>query len=282
MNFKKIIAAVVTAALALSTMALSASAANSKLPGGSNTADAAWVDQWSQYAINVATLTGGAPSTVFGIKIYFGSDNIAAETTGGTIARNGQTVAWSPFGNYGGPAKTPAEAYTIGLDGTLTLLDDTSPFVDGETYSEYAIQCTYVGEGSTLSIEGFDLLAKDGSVIYSTGATALDPAAAPAETEAAPAETEAAETEAVAAETEAAPAETEAEPVEEAAPEVEEAAPETEAAVAETEAAPAVTEAPVAEVAVTDAPATGNAPVIVVGSVMALALAGALISRKRK
>ncbi|MDR0974680.1 MAG: hypothetical protein LBL80_03180 [Ruminococcus sp.] len=277
MNFKKIIAAVVTGALALSAMAIPASAANTALPGGSKTADAAWNDQYSQYSINVGTLTGGAPSTVFGIKLYFGSDNISAETTAGVVARNGATVSWSPFGNYSGPAKEPLEANVIGNDGTLTFLDETSPFVDGEGYSEYAIQCFYVGEGSTLSINGFDLLAADGSVVYSTGATALDPAAAPAETEAAPAETEAAP-----AETEAAPAETEA--AAEEAPVVEEAPAVDEAVIVDE--APAadevivVAEAPAAEA--TPAPATGNVPAMVIGGVMIAALAGAVISRKKK
>ncbi|MCI7350108.1 MAG: hypothetical protein MSH60_05055 [Ruminococcus sp.] len=71
------------------------------------------------------------------------------------------------------------------------------------------------------------------------------------------------------AETEAAPAETEAAPAE------------TEAAPAETEAAPAVTEAPAADTT-TAAPATGNTTAAAIVTVMAVAGAAALISKKRK
>jgi hypothetical protein len=297
MNFKKIIAAIVTGALALSTMAISASAANLPLGGGSNSEWMKWNANDSAYIVYVNDVAGDQKYDVTGINIYFSGDfaNVAAY---GQVAWNGAGCGWTLFADQDWGANAGAgkiEAHTIGDDGMITYQNGTPLFTAADdAYMMIYLQCFV--DKPAITLEGIDLLAADGSVIVSD----YDPAAAPAETEAAPAETEAApaETEAAPAEepeavgteaapaveeatpaeTEAAPAETEAAPVEEAAPAVEEAAPETEAAPAETEPAPVETTV----VVVTDAPATGNVPVIVVGSVMVLALAGAVISRKRK
>jgi hypothetical protein len=226
MNFKKIIAAVVTAALALSTMAITASAANLPLGGGSNSEWMKWNESDSSYIVYVNDVAGDKKYDVAGINIYFSGD-FANVTAYGQGAYNGAGCGFVAFADKDWGANAGAgksEALTIGDDGMITYQNGTPLFTAADdAYMMIYLQCFV--DSPAITLEGIDLLAADGSVIVSDYT-----APAPAETEAAPAETE----------------------------------------------------APVAEVAVTDAPATGNAPVVVVGSVMALALAGALISRKRK
>ncbi|MDR0903640.1 MAG: hypothetical protein LBM59_03305 [Ruminococcus sp.] len=268
MNFKKLIAAVAAGAMALSLMAFPASAADALTFNMSAKDSTTWAD--TSVAVTIegngdysATLDVSATGAAgWGYLYFLGTGAAPAGYEEAQIQFTKVIIGETEFPVTGGPngllnnGKVDTNVFNVWYTAG-NIIDMTNSQAEGQVYA---------------------FLDADGNKITPASFTVEFTISGVAE---AAAETEAAETEAVAAETEAAPAETEAEPVEEAAPEVEEVAPETEAA-AETEAAPAVTEAPVAEVAVTDAPATGNAPVIVVGSVMALALAGALISRKRK
>jgi hypothetical protein len=277
MNFNKLIAAVAAGALALSVMAFPTSAAGELSINIVGKDASTWADTTQAFTVNgdgeyTATFDVSAAGTS-----GWGYVNLSSADAAPDYANTTLTLTSFKVNDVEMPLNAANVTSDFAPDGGVVNVTIFNVFNKNFDKIDVAA-CT---KASVVDAQVYDFLDDAGApIVVDTFTIGFTLAEKPAETEAAPAETEAAAVEAAPAEDAAAvdaaaPAE-EPEAVEEAAPAVEEAAPEA------TEAAPAETEAAVAEVAVTDAPATGNVPVIVVGSVMALALAGAVISRKRK
>lgn len=212
MNFKKIVATFVAAALSVSALSVSAMALSTKdyLKDG-----VVYINADKPEDPTWAIDAGVAQTDVYGVTFYVtfeGND----EWYGGGIGANSNSTGWKSI-EWG----TNSKEITADVENnTITWLSDAPIFKETDEYAQLWLQ-TWTGK---VTVNGADVLGKDG-VILSTDD-------APAETEA-PAEEAEAETEAPAEETEA---ETEA-PAEETEAETEAPAEETEAAPAEDDAA---------------------------------------------
>ena len=257
MKLKKILAAVAAAAVAVSTMAITAFAGLTNYPDGCT------IDLIAD-GYNVMDVYG----------FTFNISGSVDDGVGGGVGFNSASTGWESheWGN------TDSGKEILITDGKVTLLKDAPVFKETDVtdptnpYAQVWMQHWW---GVDVTVDSVDILGADGVV--------LTPAAAPAETEAETTEPEAEATEA-ATEEEAAPAEEEAEDEdvdEDIDVDVEEEEPEAEP-VAETE-APAVEEvpAPVVENA-TSAPATGNTATASIVAVMAVAGVAAIAAKKRK
>ncbi len=212
MNFKKIVATFAAAALSVSALSVSAMALSTKdyLKDG-----VVYINADKPEDPTWAIDAGVAQTDVYGVTFYVtfeGND----EWYGGGIGANSNSTGWKSI-EWG----TNSKEITADVENnTITWLSDAPIFKETDEYAQLWLQ-TWTGK---VTVNGADVLGKDG-VILSTDD-------APAETEA-PAEEAEAETEAPAEETEA---ETEA-PAEETEAETEAPAEETEAAPAEDDAA---------------------------------------------
>ncbi len=253
MKLKKIIAAVAAAAVAVSTIAINTFAFTaSKNDEGIFTVIVKGENGWT-------SATGADLSEVYGATFHveFDADAIANGTwIGGAVGVNSKSTGWKveEWATSDKPIIADVE------NGTITYLADKAPFSASDEWAWFVLQ-PY--DNAEITITSVDILGKDGKVLSD------EAGAAPAETEAAEAD-EAAETEADEA--------TEAE-ADEAA---DDTAEDEAAAPTETEAAPVETTAAPAAETTTTTPATGNAPAAVMASVMALAGAAVIASRKRK
>lgn len=262
MNFKKIVAAVAAAAVAVSTLAISTFALGTDGYVKDGTlyinADKPEDPTWAADA-------GVALTDVYGVTFHvtFKESEVANDGTwiGGGIGANSPSTGWKSI-EWG---RSDKEIIADLANGTITWLSSEPVFKEDDIYAQLWLQTW----GGTVTVNSADVLGKDGVLLSDA------PAAAPAEEEAAAEETA---EEAAPAEEEAAPAE------EEAAPAEEEAAPaEEEAAPAEEEAAPAVEEAaPATDTTATAPAATGNVAAAAIVSVMAVAAAAAVATKKRK
>lgn len=285
MKLKKIIAAVAAAAIAVSTMAVTAFAADPVTV----TLDSEYVGDWG----SGATIKKEEFDKFEGdVKVVLTVEaiNIAADKSY-LLKPMDKDKGWDAI-----TSQLTAEKATAKPDGFMQVRADQT---EVEFVVPSAVAKDFWGAGlgfqvSNLIIKSATLSdgSKENDIVTVTDADTqaycngtFDPFAA--ETEAAAEETDAAETEAAPAEEEAAPAEEADEAADEDVDVDEpEADAEEETEEPEEEAAPAETEAPVAEEAPavenTAAPATGNTAAAAIVTVMAVAGVAAVATKKRK
>ena len=168
MKFSKTLASVCAATVALSSLAVSAFAANIT----SNSA----IDLASDGEANaVITLFGGeedapidlfteknvARSDVYGMKVYFDltADQVNGEEwIGGGIGANSDSTSWLSVEWGQAAGKKPI---ALAEDGTVTWLQETPVFADTDTYCQLWIQSWSMD----LTIEKMEVLDKDGNAI---------------------------------------------------------------------------------------------------------------------
>lgn len=287
MKLKKILAAVAAAAVAVSTMAVTAFAADPVTV----TLDSDYVGDWG----SGATIKKEEFDKFDGdVKVVLTVETINVAPDKSYILKPmDKDKGWDAI-----TSQLTAEKAVAKPDGFMQVRADQT---EVEFVVPSAVAKDFWGAGlgfqvSNVIIKSATLSdgAPENAIVTVTDADTpaycngtFDPFAAETEaetTEAAPAETEAETTEAAPEETEAAPEAEEAEEevdvdVDEEDADVDEE-PEEEAAPVETEAAP-VEEAPAAETA-TPAPATGNTAAAAIVAVMAVAGVAAVATKKRK
>ena len=254
MNFKKIIATVAAAAVAVTTMAVSTFAIKD-YPDG--------------YTLDLIA-EGYTVTDVYGFTINISGDIDSG--TGGGVGFNSATTGWEQhdWGN------ADAGKELNGSEGKLTVLKDAPVFRESDVtdpsnpYAQIWMQQWW---GTDVTIDSVEVLGADG-VVLTPAPAAEEPAAddtAAAEddgTEAVEEDTDAAEDDTVVADDDAA--------------EADEA---TDDAVADDAADTADTteaDAPAADTTATAPVATGNTSAAVILSVMAVAGAAAIAAKKRK
>ena len=275
MNFKKIIATVAAAALAVSAMAVNAFALTTETHRIDSTLYVV-SEKPDEEKPSWITNSGYTISDVYGVTFHveFNSEEVANPDAwiGGGIGANSNSTGWKQK-EWG---RSDKEIIADLENGTITWLSNAPVFKDSDSYAQFWLQTW----GGTVTVKSIDVLGKDGVVLSDD---TPDPVEEATTEEAAAEETTAAVEETTAEVTEAA---TEAEVVEDTAAEevVEDTAAEEVAAPAEevTEAAAEeVTEAPTADTAATPVAATGNAAVASIAAVMAVAGAAAVISKRK-
>ncbi len=278
MNFKKIVAAVAAAAVAVSMMSVTVFAGNVTSNSGIDASSDGVADgviklfeSNSDTPIDILTPAGVNRADVYGLRVTLDVTADAVNGSawiGGGMGANSETAGWLSveWGQASG-----GKQVTLGEDGVLTWISDKVLFADSDTYCQLWIQAW----GEDITIKTMEALDKDGNVI-----AAISDSAAPADTE----ETVPEATDEV-TEDDAAPVEedTTEEVVDDTAEATEEvvddAAEATEEVVDDT--AETTETAPEAD-ATTDAAATGNVAVASIVSVMTLAGAAAIVAKKRK
>lgn len=280
MNFKKIIASVAAAALAVSAMAVNTFALTTE----THRTDATLYvisEKPDQEKPSWITNSGYTIEDVYGVTYHveFKAEEVADPATwiGGGMGANSNSTGWKQI-EWG---RADKEVIADLENGTITWLSDTPVFKTSDKYAQFWLQTW----GGTVTVKSIDVLGKDGVVLSDE---TPDPVDEPAE-EAAPAET-----------TEDANVEAPADDTDEALDDTADAADDEVAAddtdvdvdvdvddgaadedVAADDTADTTEDAPAAD-ADTAAAATGNTSAAVIFSVMAVAGAAAIVTKKIK
>lgn len=280
MNFKKIIASVAAAALAVSAMAVNTFALTTE----THRTDATLYvisEKPDQEKPSWITNSGYTIEDVYGVTYHveFKAEEVADPATwiGGGMGANSNSTGWKQI-EWG---RADKEVIADLENGTITWLSTTPVFKTSDKYAQFWLQTW----GGTVTVKSIDVLGKDGVVLSDE---TPDPVDEPAE-EAAPAET-----------TEDANVEAPADDTDEALDDTADAADDEVAAddtdvdvdvdvddgaadedVAADDTADTTEDAPAAD-ADTAAAATGNTSAAVIFSVMAVAGAAAIVTKKIK
>lgn len=287
MNFKKIIASVAAAAVAVSTLAVSAFALTTE----THRTDATLYvisEKPDQEKPSWITNSGYTIEDVYGVTYHveFKAEEVADPATwiGGGMGPNSNSTGWKQI-EWG---RADKEVIADLENGTVTWLSDAPVFKTSDKYAQFWLQTW----GGTVTVKSIDVLGKDGVVLSDE---TPDPVDEPAE-EAAPADeatTEAADATvaddtdealddtADAADDEVTADEADDSDVADDDAVVADDAADDDAVVADDAADEAVVDAPAAD-ADTAAAATGNTSAAVIFSVMAVAGAAAIVAKKRK
>ena len=261
MNFKKIIASVAAAAVAVSTMAVSAFAIKD-YPDG--------------YTLDLIA-EGYTVTDVYGFTFNISGDIDSG--VGGGVGFNSATTGWESheWGN------ADAGKELNGSDGKVTVLKDAPVFKESDVTdptNPYAQVWMQQWWGTDVTIDSVEVLGADGVVL-----TPAEKTEAPAETteESAPAEDTAVADDADEALDETADEDVVADDADAADEDVvaDDTADEDVVVTDDAAADEAVVDAPAAD-ADTAAAATGNTSAAVIFSVMAVAGAAAIVAKKRK
>lgn len=281
MNFKKIIASVAAAALAVSAMAVNTFALTTE----THRTDATLYvisEKPDQEKPSWITNSGYTIEDVYGVTYHveFKAEEVADEATwiGGGMGANSNSTGWKQI-EWGRKDKE----ITADLEnGTITWLSATPVFKTSDKYAQFWLQAW----GGTVTVKSIDVLGKDGVVLSDE---TPDPVDEPAE-EAAPADeatTEAADAtaaddtdEALDDTADVADDEVTADDADEDVA-ADDAADEDVVVTDDAAADEAVVDAPAAD-ADTAAAATGNTSAAVIFSVMAVAGAAAIVTKKIK
>lgn len=271
MNFKKIIASVAAAALAVSAMAVNTFALTTETHRNDATLYIV-SEKPEEEKPSWITNSGYTIADVYGVTYHveFNADEVANDSTwiGGGIGANSNSTGWKSV-EWG---RSDKEILADLENGTITWLSDSPVFKDSDAYAQFWLQTW----GGTVTVKSIDVLGKDGVVISDD---------TPDPVEEAPEETE--ETADEAADTAEDTDEALDETVDEAddevvADDVDEVVDDVEDDVVVDDAADeVVVDAPAAD-ADTAAAATGNTSAAVIFSVMAVAGAAAIVAKKRK
>lgn len=258
MNFKKIIASVAAAAVAVSTMAVSAFAIKD-YPDG--------------YTLDLIA-EGYTVTDVYGFTFNISGDIDSG--VGGGVGFNSATTGWESheWGN------ADAGKELNGSDGKVTVLKDAPVFKESDVTdptNPYAQVWMQQWWGTDVTIDSVEVLGADGVVL-----TPAEKTEAPAETteESAPAEDTAVADDADEALDETADEDVVADDADEDVV-ADDTADEDVVVTDDAAADEAVVDAPAAD-ADTSAAATGNTSAAVIFSVMAVAGAAAIVAKKRK
>lgn len=285
MNFKKIIATVAAAALAVSAMAVNTFALTTE----THRIDATMYivsEKPDQEKPSWITNSGYTIADVYGVTYHveFKAEEVSdpAVWIGGGIGANSNSTGWKQ--NEWGRADKPIIADLE--NGTITWLSDAPIFKDSDTYAQFWLQAW----GGTVTVKSIDVLGKDGVVLSDDTPDPVEEA--PAEDDAAAATDDAADVadttadedvdlDDVADVDDTADVDDAADDVDDAADDVatddaDDVDVDTTADVADTTA-----DAPAAD-ADTTASSTGNTSAAVILSVMAVAGAAAIVAKKRK
>ena len=280
MNFKKIIASVAAAAVAVSTMAVSAFALTTE----THRTDATLYvisEKPDQEKPSWITNSGYTIEDVYGVTYHveFKAEEVADPATwiGGGMGANSNSTGWKQI-EWG---RADKEVVADLENGTITWLSTTPVFKTSDKYAQFWLQTW----GGTVTVKSIDVLGKDGVVLSDE---TPDPVDEPAE-EAAPADeatTEAADATAADDADEALDETADEDVVADDADAADEdvVADDTadeDVVVTDDAADEAVVDAPAAD-ADTAAAATGNTSAAVIFSVMAVAGAAAIVAKKRK
>ena len=158
MKLKKVLTAILTGALVLSTMGAAASANVSNANG--NDAD--------KYEVNVidSLPDGCTPSDVYGISFSF-DEAITDDGMGGGIAWNSDSSGWKQ--TEWGTADKPVEI----TSNDVKFVNDTALFTDADEWAQLFV-CHW-GWGGDITVKNVTVLGKDGKAL---AAKATDDAAA--------------------------------------------------------------------------------------------------------
>ena len=271
MNFKKILASVAAAAVAVSAMSTAAFAANLTI-NGTFTGVVSATENWL-FDLNVEGVMDGLNvADIYGATIVFTQESVDASATsgvGGAFVFSSKGNNWNQI-DWGNAAA--GKAITLDVETRSITRMETEPFfnetdvsgADGE-YAQIGIQCWWGPASGSIEVESISLLGKDGAVLKTFGASTdtetTEDTEASEEDSSAPEETTAEET---TAEETAAPEETTSE--ETAAPE------ETTAAAGDTN-APTTNDKGAAD--------TGVEGVAVVAGLAVIAAGAVIIAKKR-
>lgn len=280
MNFKKIIATVAAAALAVSALAVNTFALTTE----THRIDATMYivsEKPDQEKPSWITNSGYTIADVYGVTYHveFNADEVANPETwiGGGIGANSNSTGWKQV-EWGRKDKE----ITADLEnGTITWLSNAPIFKDSDAYAQFWLQAW----GGTVTVKSIDVLGKDGVVLSDD---TPDPVEEPAEEE----NTDAAE-DTTATDDTTAEEDDDAATVEEDTDDADDAvvaddadddaaddADEADDAAAADDTADTTADAPAAD---TTAPvATGNTSAAVIFSVMAVAGTAAIVAKKRK
>lgn len=276
MNFKKIIASVVAAALAVSAMAVNTFALTTE----THRTDATLYivsEKPEEEKPSWITNSGYTIADVYGVTYHveFNADEVANPDTwiGGGIGANSNSTGWKSI-EWG---RSDKEITADLENGTITWLSDAPVFKDSDAYAQFWLQTW----GGTVTVKSIDVLGKDGVVLSDE---TPDPADEPAE-EATTTEEAAADDadEALDETADAADDEVAADDADAADEDVvaDDTADEDVVVTDDAAADEVVVDAPAAD-ADTAAAATGNTSAAVIFSVMAVAGAAAIVAKKRK
>ncbi|MGN1303881.1 MAG: hypothetical protein ACI4YB_02485 [Oscillospiraceae bacterium] len=160
MNFKKIIATVAAAALAVSAMAVNTFALTTE----THRIDATMYivsEKPDQEKPSWITNSGYTIADVYGVTYHveFKAEEVAEPATwiGGGIGANSPSTGWKQ--NEWGRADKPIIADLE--NGTITWLSDAPIFKDSDNYAQFWLQTW----GGTVTVKSIDVLGKDGVVL---------------------------------------------------------------------------------------------------------------------
>ena len=147
MKLKSILASVSACAIAVSAMALSASAA---LTNG---------DADGNYVYDIMA-DGIAPTDVYGAQLVFEmADGWQTDGAGGGLIYNSDSTGWaSTEWGFSGEGENVKDV-PVTVDGntiTLTLLSDTAVFVSSDTYAQIVCQAWWGADATVVSLNALD------------------------------------------------------------------------------------------------------------------------------
>ena len=152
MKLKKILAAVLSAAMAVSMTAVTTFAIKITNANTENDGD--------DYEFNVGS-SGVDLKDVYGFKAKINDDWDAVENTNGAIAFNCNTVAWEAH-NWGISGGVEQEIQ-VASDDTITLLKTEPVFSSDDTWGKFTVQQYW---GNPITIKQIWLLGENGTELY--------------------------------------------------------------------------------------------------------------------